>query len=67
VTPDLYDRDFALVTRGKFSLVEGPRQNQDGVIHVKATRLLARSDDAAKQLKRAICRTNGKVRTSMAK
>jgi error-prone DNA polymerase len=35
-----------LVTRSKFLLVEGPLQNQDGVIHVKATRLLTLSDSA---------------------
>ena len=40
VTPDRYDRDRLVVTRSKFLLVEGPLQNQDGVIHVKATRLL---------------------------
>ena len=44
VTPDLYDRDRLLVTRSKFLLVEGPLQNQDGVIHVKATRLSTLSD-----------------------
>jgi len=46
VTPDLYERQRVLVTRSKFLLVEGPLQNQDGVIHVKATRLLALSDSA---------------------
>jgi error-prone DNA polymerase len=46
VTPDLYDRDRLLVTRSKFLLVEGPLQNQDGVIHVKATRLSTLSDSA---------------------
>jgi error-prone DNA polymerase len=46
VTPDLYDRDRLLVTRSKFLLVEGPLQNQDGVIHVKALRLLTLSDGA---------------------
>jgi error-prone DNA polymerase len=44
VTPDLYDRDRLLVTRSKFLLVEGPLQNQDGVIHVKSTRLSTLSD-----------------------
>ena len=44
VTPDLYDRDRLTVTRSKFLLVEGPLQNQDGVIHVKAVRLKALSD-----------------------
>lgn len=39
VTPDLYERDRLVVTRSKFLLVEGPLQNQDNVIHVKATRL----------------------------
>jgi error-prone DNA polymerase len=46
VTPDLYDRDRLVVTRSKFLLVEGPLQNQDNVIHVKATRLLELSDGA---------------------
>jgi error-prone DNA polymerase len=46
VTPDLYDRDRLVVTRSKFLLVEGPLQNQDNVIHVKATRLTALSDRA---------------------
>lgn len=46
VTPDLYDRDRVVVTRSKFLLVEGPLQNQDNVIHVKAMRLTALSDRA---------------------
>jgi error-prone DNA polymerase len=46
VTPDLYDRDRLVVTRSKFLLVEGPLQNQDNVIHVKATRLTALSGAA---------------------
>ena len=46
VTPDLYERDRLVVTRSKFILVEGPLQNQDGVIHVKATRLATLSDSA---------------------
>lgn len=44
VTPDLYERDRLVVTRSKFILAEGPLQNQDGVIHVKATRLRSLSD-----------------------
>lgn len=44
VTPDLYDRDRLVVTRSKFLLVEGPLQNQDNVIHVKATRLQSLAD-----------------------
>ena len=46
VTPDLYDRNRLVVTRSKFLLVEGMLQNQDNVIHVKATRLAALSDHA---------------------
>jgi error-prone DNA polymerase len=46
VTPDLYDRNRPVVTRSKFLLVEGMLQNQDNVIHVKATRLAALSDHA---------------------
>jgi error-prone DNA polymerase len=46
VTPDLYDRDRLVVTRSKFLLVEGKLQNQDGVVHVKATHLSALSDNA---------------------
>jgi error-prone DNA polymerase len=44
VTPDLYERQRLVVTRSKFILAEGPLQNQDGVIHVKASRLLPLSD-----------------------
>jgi error-prone DNA polymerase len=43
VTPDLYERDRLVVTRSRFLLVEGPLQNQDNVIHVKATHLTALS------------------------
>lgn len=46
VTPDCYERNRVTVTRSKFLLVEGLLQNQDNVIHVKATRLLALSDGA---------------------
>jgi len=41
VTPDLYERERVVVTRSKFILAEGLLQNQDGVIHVKAARLMA--------------------------
>lgn len=44
VTPDLYDRNRMVVTRSKFLLVEGPLQNQDNVIHIKATRLQTLTD-----------------------
>ena len=46
IAPDLYDRDRLVVTRSKFILVEGPLQNQDNVIHVKAVRLMHLSDGA---------------------
>jgi error-prone DNA polymerase len=39
VTPALYEQQRTVVTRSKFIVAEGPLQNQDGVIHVKATRL----------------------------
>ena len=44
VTPDLYDRDRLVVTRSKFLLLEGSRQNQNNVIHIKASHLTALSD-----------------------
>jgi error-prone DNA polymerase len=44
VTPDLYERERLVVTRAKFILAEGPLQNQDGVIHVKALSLRPLSD-----------------------
>jgi error-prone DNA polymerase len=40
VTPDLYERERTAVVRSKFLLVEGLLQNQDGVIHVMASRLV---------------------------
>ncbi len=43
VTPNIYEQNRLVVTRGKFLLVEGPLQNQDGVIHVKATQITALS------------------------
>ena len=46
VTPDLYERERVLVTQSKFLMAEGPLQNQDGVIHVKAVRLEALSDQS---------------------
>jgi error-prone DNA polymerase len=44
VTPDLYERERLVVTRAKFIYAEGALQNQDGVIHVKASSLRALSD-----------------------
>jgi error-prone DNA polymerase len=39
VSPDLYEQNEKLVRRSKFLWVEGPLQNDGGVVHVKATRL----------------------------
>jgi error-prone DNA polymerase len=39
VTPDLYERQRLVVTGSKFIEAEGPLQNEDGVIYVKALRL----------------------------
>ncbi len=39
IHPDLYEEDRLLVTRGRFLLVHGQLQNQDGVVHVRAERL----------------------------
>jgi error-prone DNA polymerase len=41
ITLDLYERERLLVTRSKFFMAEGLLQNQDGVVHVKAIRLMA--------------------------
>jgi error-prone DNA polymerase len=46
VHPDLYERERLTVTRAKFILAEGTLQNQDGVIHVKATGLRTLTDQA---------------------
>jgi error-prone DNA polymerase len=37
--PDVFERDRLVVTRSRFLRIEGPVQNQDGVIHVKAQRM----------------------------
>ncbi|MGA8727985.1 MAG: error-prone DNA polymerase [Terracidiphilus sp.] len=39
ITPDIFERDRVVVTRSRFLRIEGPLQNQDGVIHVKAQRI----------------------------
>jgi error-prone DNA polymerase len=44
VTPDLYERERAIVENCKFIIAEGPLQNQDGIIHVKAVRLRSMFD-----------------------
>ncbi len=45
VAPDVYERHRSIVTRSKFIRAEGPLQNQEGVIHVKAIRLVALSEE----------------------
>lgn len=46
ITPQMYEQNQVTVTRAHFLLVEGPLQNQDNVVHVKAARLTALSDNA---------------------
>ncbi len=52
VSPDLYEQNETLVRRSKFLWVEGPLQNDGGIVHVKAVRLskLPRSKQAQGQL-----------------
>ena len=40
LTPDVFERDRLVVTRSRFLRIEGPVQNQEGVIHVKAQRIV---------------------------
>jgi error-prone DNA polymerase len=40
LTPDIFERDRLIVTRNRFLRIEGPVQNQEGVIHVKAQRIV---------------------------
>jgi error-prone DNA polymerase len=39
ITPDTFEHNRIIVTRSRFLRIEGPLQNQDGVIHVKAHRI----------------------------
>jgi error-prone DNA polymerase len=39
LTPDVFERNRVAATRSRFLLVEGPLQNQEGVIHIKAQQL----------------------------
>ena len=39
VTPDVLERNRATIIQGKFLLFDGPLQNVDNVIHVKAARV----------------------------
>jgi error-prone DNA polymerase len=39
ITPDIFERERVTVTRSRFLCIQGPVQNQDGVVHVKAYRI----------------------------
>ena len=45
VAPDVYEQHRSIVTRSKFIRAEGPLQNQEDVIHIKAVRLIALSEE----------------------
>lgn len=45
VAPDVYERHRSIVTRSKFIRVDGQLQSQEGVIHVKAMRLVELSEE----------------------
>jgi error-prone DNA polymerase len=47
LTPDIFEQNRIVVTRSRFLCVEGPLQNQDGVIHIKAKRLATASISGA--------------------
>ena len=40
LSPDVFEQNRIVVTRNRFLLIEGPLQNQDGVVHVKAQRIV---------------------------
>jgi error-prone DNA polymerase len=40
LAPDVFEQNRIIVTRNRFLLIEGPLQNQDGVVHVKAQRII---------------------------
>jgi error-prone DNA polymerase len=44
VSPDLYERERIAVTRGKFLLIGGRLQNEDGVIHIRAVEISSASN-----------------------
>jgi error-prone DNA polymerase len=39
LAPDVFEQNRMTVTRNRFLRIEGPLQNQDGVVHVKAQRI----------------------------
>jgi len=40
LTPDFFENNRAVATRSRFLRIEGPLQNQGGVIHVRARRII---------------------------
>jgi len=40
ITPDIFEQNRLVVTRSRFLEIQGKLQNQDGVIHVKAQRIV---------------------------
>jgi hypothetical protein len=40
LTPDIFERERLIVTRSRYLTIEGKLQNQDGVVHVKAQRIV---------------------------
>lgn len=41
VTKEFFERNRSAISNAKFISVEGPLQNEDGTIHVKASRIMA--------------------------
>ena len=39
IAPDVFERERTCITRTRFLQIEGPVQNQDGVVHVKAQQI----------------------------
>jgi len=55
LTPDVFERDRLVVTRNRFLRIEGPVQNQEGVIHVKAQRISPLEVTSAEVRSRDFC------------
>jgi error-prone DNA polymerase len=47
LTPDVFEKNRTVVTRSRFLSIAGRLQNQDGVIHVKAERIMPRDITSA--------------------
>ncbi|MGA3032354.1 MAG: error-prone DNA polymerase [Terracidiphilus sp.] len=55
LTPDVFERDRLVVTRSRFLRIEGPVQNQEGVVHVKALRIAPLEVTSAEVRSRDFC------------